>query len=47
MLDVVRLAQELIRCPSITPHDAGALDIIQNTLEQMGFTSFMVEELVT
>jgi succinyl-diaminopimelate desuccinylase len=38
MLDVVKLAQELIRCPSITPHDAGALDIIRNTLEQMGFT---------
>lgn len=30
-------AAELIRCPSITPVDAGALDLLQYRLESMGF----------
>lgn len=37
MLDVTRIAQELIRCPSMTPHDEGALDVVQNILEKLGF----------
>ncbi len=36
-IDPVSLAQNLIRCPSVTPKDAGALDALQKTLEQMGF----------
>lgn len=36
-IDPVVLAQQLIRCPSVTPKDAGALDVLQKTLEQMGF----------
>jgi len=36
-LDPVVLAQELIRCPSITPVDAGALDHLQAVLEGFGF----------
>ena len=35
--DPVRLAQELIRCPSITPVDAGALDVLERTLSRAGF----------
>ncbi|WP_300544784.1 succinyl-diaminopimelate desuccinylase [Maricaulis sp.] len=31
------LAQALIRRPSITPADAGALDVVQNALESLGF----------
>ncbi|WP_417842576.1 succinyl-diaminopimelate desuccinylase [Thalassospira sp.] len=31
------LAQSLIRCPSVTPADAGALDVLQTALEQRGF----------
>jgi succinyl-diaminopimelate desuccinylase len=31
------LAQALIRCPSVTPADAGALDILQQALEALGF----------
>jgi len=27
----------LIRCPSVTPEDAGALDVLQGTLESLGF----------
>lgn len=37
-LDPVKLTQDLIKCPSITPHEGGALDFLQNILQQMGFT---------
>lgn len=36
-VDPVALAAELIRCPSVTPADAGALDVLQATLGQLGF----------
>jgi succinyl-diaminopimelate desuccinylase len=36
-LDPVALAQALIRCPSVTPKDEGALDLLQKTLESLGF----------
>jgi succinyl-diaminopimelate desuccinylase len=36
-LDPVALASALIRCPSVTPRDAGALDLLQTTLEALGF----------
>ncbi|HKY93881.1 MAG TPA: succinyl-diaminopimelate desuccinylase [Kiloniellales bacterium] len=36
-LDPVALAQALIRCPSVTPIDAGALDVLQDALEGLGF----------
>ena len=32
------LAMDLIRCPSITPEDAGALDVLESALNQLGFT---------
>lgn len=35
--DPVDLAAELIRCPSVTPRDAGALDVLQQALERLGF----------
>ena len=31
------LARALIRCPSVTPQDAGALDILESSLEELGF----------
>lgn len=37
MPDPVALAQELIRCPSVTPEDAGALDVLRRVLEAAGF----------
>ena len=37
-IDPVALAQDLIRCPSVTPMDAGALDILQSVLEELGFS---------
>jgi succinyl-diaminopimelate desuccinylase len=36
--DPVALAQALIRCPSVTPADHGALGIVEQALEQLGFT---------
>ena len=35
--DVVALAQALIRCPSVTPEDAGAQEVLAVALEQAGF----------
>src|SRR5207248_10095506 len=37
-VDPVMLAAELIRRPSITPRDEGALDIVAGRLERLGFT---------
>ncbi|MGE5269273.1 MAG: succinyl-diaminopimelate desuccinylase [Thiohalocapsa sp.] len=36
-IDPVELAAELIRRPSVTPADAGALDVVAARLEQLGF----------
>ena len=35
--DPVALTQDLIRRPSVTPADAGAMDTLQRTLDRMGF----------
>lgn len=37
-VDATDLAARLIRCPSVTPADAGALDVLQEALESLGFT---------
>ena len=37
ILDPVALAQALIRCPSVTPKDAGALDVLESALAPLGF----------
>ncbi len=37
-LDPVALAQALIRCPSVTPKDAGALDVLEAALKGLGFS---------
>ncbi len=37
-LDPVAFAAELIRCPSVTPEEGGALDLLQARLEALGFT---------
>ena len=37
--DPVTMLQQLVRCPSITPHEAGALDAVQGWLDAAGFTS--------
>ena len=37
-IDPVALAQDLIRCPSVTPRDDGALGVLEAALTPMGFT---------
>lgn len=36
-LDPIKFASDLIRCPSVTGVDAGALDVLQDALTAMGF----------
>ncbi len=37
MADALSIARDLIRCPSVTPADAGALDVLENILKGAGF----------
>lgn len=37
-VDPVGLLQDLLRCPSVTPADAGALDVLEKLLAAHGFT---------
>jgi succinyl-diaminopimelate desuccinylase len=36
--DPVAIARDLLRCPSVTPAEGGALSVLENTLKQAGFT---------
>ena len=40
VFDIVELTRTLIRCPSVTPTDAGALDVLQRVLEGLGFVCY-------
>ncbi len=42
MIDVVELTQKLIRCPSVTPLEAGAMDLLEKTLKPLGFDCYRV-----
>lgn len=42
MTDVVTLARDLIRCPSVTPADAGALGLLEDRLKSAGFETHRV-----
>jgi succinyl-diaminopimelate desuccinylase len=37
LIDAINLTKELIRRPSVTPADAGAMDIVETTLAGLGF----------
>src|SRR5579871_1046846 len=37
MTDALSLTRDLVRCPSVTPADAGALGVLQSTLSAAGF----------
>lgn len=37
-MDPIKLSQDLIRCPSITPHNEGALEVVEKHLTTLGFT---------
>lgn len=38
MISALTLAQDLIRCPSVTPEDQGALPLLGKALESLGFS---------
>ncbi len=38
MINPVTLAQSLIRCPSVTPEEGGALTLLEEVLKPLGFT---------
>lgn len=38
MIDALELARDLIRCPSVTPEEGGALDCLEGALKPLGFT---------
>ena len=44
-MDPLELSQALIRCPSVTPTDGGAMDILQDALETLGFQGGVLEPL--
>ena len=37
MNDAVSITRDLVRCPSVTPADAGALEVSENILKAAGF----------
>ncbi len=37
-MDALTLSQKLLRCPSITPHNEGALEVVAEALTGLGFT---------
>ncbi|MDA9464700.1 succinyl-diaminopimelate desuccinylase [Bradyrhizobium sp. CCBAU 53415] len=42
MTDALSIARGLIRCPSVTPTDAGALGVLEKALNEAGFTCHRV-----
>lgn len=42
MTDALSIARDLIRCPSVTPADAGALGVLETALTAAGFTCHRV-----
>jgi len=40
--DPIELARELLRCPSVTPQEGGALTFLENILERAGFSVYRV-----
>ena len=37
--DYVALTQALVKCPSVTPYDEGALQVVEDHLKDLGFES--------
>ncbi len=37
MTDALSIARDLLRCPSVTPADAGAIGVLENILKGAGF----------
>ena len=46
-MDVVQLACDLIRCPSVTPNQVGCLDLLESRLSRAGFACEYINEAET
>jgi succinyl-diaminopimelate desuccinylase len=42
MIDALSIARDLVRCPSVTPADGGALGVLENLLKAAGFETHRV-----
>lgn len=42
-MHTLSLIQALLRCPSVTPHEAGTFDILQTFLKPLGFEITLLE----
>src|SRR5262249_61203306 len=42
MTDALAIAQSLVRCPSVTPADAGALGVLETILKDAGFATHRI-----
>jgi succinyl-diaminopimelate desuccinylase len=42
MNDALSIARDLVRCPSVTPADAGALSVLEERLKAAGFTTHRI-----
>jgi succinyl-diaminopimelate desuccinylase len=42
IVDALSIARDLVRCPSVTPADAGALGVLENILKSAGFETHRV-----
>ncbi|MEM6308104.1 MAG: succinyl-diaminopimelate desuccinylase, partial [Pseudomonadota bacterium] len=43
MIDPVVLTADLVKCPSVTPANAGALEVLEGLLSQAGFICTRVD----
>lgn len=41
-MDVIEFCRRLLRCPSVTPEDKGAIAVIEGALKPLGFTSHIL-----
>ncbi|MEM6375988.1 MAG: M20/M25/M40 family metallo-hydrolase, partial [Pseudomonadota bacterium] len=42
-IDPIVLTQELVRCPSVTPEEGGAIQLLSKTLQEAGFSCTRVD----
>ena len=43
LINELKLSKELIRFPSVTPNDAGAIDFLSKKLKKLGFNCKILE----
>ena len=43
-IDPVLLTADLVRCPSVTPEEGGAIDLLKQLLERYGFSCTKIKK---